>query len=378
MAKYGLRWMDSDMHLCEPIDLWDKYIDRKFRDMAPRWTGDMGKHHLLGNRAGAYVLPWEGDRNGHPYQVTDRIREQRFAVFAPYLTADRTHVDTDGQMRAMDAEGIDAAVLFPTLGQFFQNERVPKGLDLALARAYNDWLYDFCRINPQRLKLHALVPITDVAAAVEEIRRAVTKLGAVSIGPGTGRRDVRLDNPIYDPIWKECEELGVAVGFHGSQQVHLRERYKDSVLMGHANGRILEHMLAFMELLFGGMFERHPKLRCAFLEVGCSWVPYWLFRLEEHWEIFYKAEPELPKNVTMPPIEYWKRQCYTAVEADEWCLPGVIASIGDDNLVVSSDFPHFDSPFPEAFDRFMKIPNVSRESKAKILWDNTAKLYNLN
>jgi uncharacterized protein len=136
-------------------------------------------------------------------------------------------------------------------------------------------------------------------------------------------------------------------------------------------------MSTFMELLFGGVLERHPRLRIVFLEAGASWVPYWLFRLEEEWERFGELNPDLAGNVTMPPREYWRRQCYCSVEVDEWTLPGVITTIGDDNLVVSSDFPHFDCAFPEAGNRFLALAGVGDASKRKIMWDNCARLYNL-
>jgi hypothetical protein len=79
----------------------------------------------------------------------------------------------------------------------------------------------------------------------------------------------------------------------------------------------------------------------------------------------------------MPPIDYWKRQCWSGVEVDEWPLRGVMDLVGDENLVVSSDFPHFDSAFPEASERFLAIPGVSEESKRKIMWDNCARCYNI-
>jgi predicted TIM-barrel fold metal-dependent hydrolase len=149
-------------------------------------------------------------------------------------------------------------------------------------------------------------------------------------------------------------------------------------LFVHASARPVGHMCTFMELHFGGVLERHPRLRVVFLECGASWVPYWLFRLEEEGEKFQDLYPNFDQNVTMRPVEYWKRQCYCSVEVGEWSLPGVIATVGDDNLVVSSDFPHFDSEFPEAGEHFMAIQGVSVESKRKILWDNCARLYNLS
>jgi predicted TIM-barrel fold metal-dependent hydrolase len=148
--------------------------------------------------------------------------------------------------------------------------------------------------------------------------------------------------------------------------------------MSHATGRSIEHPLSFMELLYSGTLERHPNLRCVFLEAGCSWIVYWLFRFEEEWEKYSRADASLKDKIKMRPIDYWRRQCYSAIEVDEWSLPAVIDLVGDDNLVVSSDFPHFDSAFPHAFEHIMAIPNVSDDSKRKILWDNCARLYGMD
>jgi predicted TIM-barrel fold metal-dependent hydrolase len=255
---------------------------------------------------------------------------------------------------------------------------------MALACAYNDWLHDFCRRDPTRLKLCALIPLGDVEAATAEIERAATRLDAVGIFPITNHRNpdmsspARVDDPRYEPIWAAADLRNVAVAFHGAIQAHFRERYRDSEVLNHATGRAVEHPLTFLELLYGGVFERHPALRFAFLEAGCSWVLYWLFRAEEEWERYRDAIPGLSENVRMPPVDYWKRQCWSAVEVDEWTLPRVIDAIGDDNLVVSSDFPHFDSAFPHAFDRLMAIPGVEDASRRKILWDNCARLYGLD
>jgi predicted TIM-barrel fold metal-dependent hydrolase len=124
--------------------------------------------------------------------------------------------------------------------------------------------------------------------------------------------------------------------------------------------------------------ERHPGLRVAFLEAGASWIMYWLFRLEEEFEKSVEFTPELAERVRLRPIDYWRRQCFTSVEVEEWPLRWVIEMVGDECLMVSSDFPHHDCAFPEAFTKFMAIPGVSEASKRKILWDNTARLYNLD
>ena len=79
----------------------------------------------------------------------------------------------------------------------------------------------------------------------------------------------------------------------------------------------------------------------------------------------------------MPPVEYWKRQCFCSVEVGEWSLPGVIATIGDDNLVVSSDFPHFDCEFPHTTEHLVDASGLSERVIAKVGRENPARLYRL-
>ncbi|MPZ14895.1 MAG: amidohydrolase family protein [Chloroflexi bacterium] len=391
MARNGFKWIDSDMHLAEPGDLWDAYIDPKYRDSYRQWTKtDASFNSLLespgdpstatavaGSPARGAPVLGGADSGGQPHAFgAGELKQQRYGAYIPYLTEDGARILPEGQLRAMDTEGIDVAVLFPTVGGRGWRE-APNEVSLALCRAYNQWLHDFCQHDPGRLKVNALVPLGDVDAAMAELNRAVTKLGAVGVSPGSSRRDVRLDDPRFEPFWAEAERLNVAVTFHGSAQLHLQQRYPDHPLFNHATGRGIEHPLAFMELLGGGVFERHPNLRCVFLEAGCSWIIYWLFRLEEEWERYRVTMPNVRENVKLEPIEYWRRQCWSGVEVDEWPLRAVIDLLGDDNLVLSSDFPHFDSAFPEAFEHFMAIPGVSDDSRRKVLWTNCARLYGI-
>jgi len=352
--------MDSDMHLAEPGDLWDKYIEPELRDKVADWTGVTPDYNVL-------------TRSTIP--AIEQIRSTRTHLLLDYVSADGTCIDPAGQLKAMDTEGIDVAILFPTAGR--RTRTSDPGAIASLHRAYNSWLHDFCAYEPLRLKLNAIVSILDVEAAVAEVRRVASELGAVSVSIEGQTDATRFYDPMYEPLWAEAERHGITIGLHNFVQTFGRYADRPTAVYSHALGRPIEHACAFTELLFGGVLERHPRLRFVFLEAGCSWLPYWLFRLEEEWEKFLPIDEELARNVTMPPIEYWRRQCWTSVEVDEWPLRSVVDIVGGDNLVLSSDFPHFDSAFPHARDRFMAIPGVGVESKRKILWDNCARLYNL-
>lgn len=377
MGRRGFRWIDSDMHLAEPADLWRPYMGAEFAAEYRRWTPADPSFSSLREP------PFSAATGAIPVATIaasqqSAIKERRYGDYLPYVASDGSSIGPDGQIRAMEVEGIDVAVLFPTLGLAGLRD-APPDVAMALARAYNDWLREFCCHDPDRLKLAALVPLGEPETAASEIRRVAREHGAVGIFPITVSAGValRLDDPCYEPVWAEAERQNVALAFHGSIQVHLRERYRGAEALTHATGRSVEHPLTFLELLFGGVLERHPTLRVAFLEAGCSWVPYWLFRAEEEWERYRAEVPGLAENVRMRPVDYWRRQCWSAVEVDEWPLRMVVDLLGDDNWVVSSDFPHFDSAFPHAFDRFTALAGVSDESKRKILFDNCAQLYRL-
>ena len=122
------------------------------------------------------------------------------------------------------------------------------------------------------------------------------------------------------------------------------------------------------------MLARHPNLRVAFLEGNCSWLPFFLWRLDEHWERVGDVHaPEL----TMAPSAYWKRQCFASAEADEEPVKYTIDYLGTSNgLVFSTDFPHGDSKFPESIDRFLQL-DISEADKRQILWDNCAAYYGI-
>ena len=370
---------DSDLHVIEPPDLWQRYIDPAFRHVAPVGLTELPrdirvkvKSHIL-LRLGR-VRPM---RNGATPWKTDQEN-----VFAE---AEARNWDATSQIAAMDREGLDVAVLFPSRGLFVLGLDLPQvvgtdGLEpefaAAIARGYNDWLHDFCRADPVRLLGAAMVAPHNVPAAVAETRRCVEELGfrAVFLAPGSvGRRP--WHHADYDPLWAECERLDIPVTFHGGGQTHLRPDFSleilDKLMMWHTFNQPLGMMTVAVSLTGGGVLERFPKLRVGLLEGNCGWAPWLLHRLDEHWEWVGRYEaPELKRK----PSEYFRSNCFLAVEADEETVADYVRWFGDDNLVFSTDYPHADSKFPRSLEYLGKLP-LSEESRRKILWDNWCRLY---
>ena len=381
--KNGLRIADSDMHVFEPADLWQRYIDPVYRHAAPiglsELTRDMRvrvKSHVL-LRLGA-VRPASGAA-ANAWRAGDEDS---------YAAAERRGWDPPSQLAAMDREGLDIAVLFPSRGLFVLGLDTPQmigadGLEppfaAAIARAYNDWLFDFCRAAPDRLLGAGMVAPHDPDAAVLEARRCVEELGfkAIFLHPGCVNRRP-WHHAAYDPLWAECQRLDVTVAFHGGGQTHLKPDYSlevlDKLMMWHTFNQPLGIMTVLVSITAGGVLERFPDLRVALLEGNCSWAPWLLHRLDEHYEWVGAMEaPEL----TRKPSEYFRRNCFLSVEADEATVSQYTDWFGDDNLVFSTDYPHADSQYPKAVDGFFKLP-LCAAAQRKILWDNWCRLYKVD
>ena len=141
----------------------------------------------------------------------------------------------------------------------------------------------------------------------------------------------------------------------------------------HACSHSMEQMLALEAMTLGGVLERFPRLKVAFLEGNGSWLPFWLWRLDEHWD-----NPGRYENpaLRLKPSAYFYRQCFVSVECGELPACQAVASCGADHFVFSTDYPHYDTQYPEATAKFLELP-LSEESQRKILWDNCARLYDI-
>jgi predicted TIM-barrel fold metal-dependent hydrolase len=373
---------DSDLHVMEPPDLWQRYIDPAFRHAAPVGLCEMRRDMRVRVKSRVVLR-------------TGAVRPQRAAAAggtgwrsehdSVYAAAEARGWDAASQVAAMDQEGLDLAVLFPSRGLFvlgldscamMGTDGLEPDFAAAIARAYNDWLRDFCAFAPERMLGAAMVAPHDVAAAAAEARRAVLELGmkAVFLAPGCIDRRPWHD-PHYDPLWREIERLDVPLAFHGGGQTYLRPDFSleifDRLMMWHTFSQPLGIMTAAVSLCAGGVLERFPALRVALLEGNCAWAPWLFHRLDEHYEWVGSFEA---RDLTMKPSEYFRRNCYLSVEADEEPARQYVEWFGDANLVFSTDYPHGDSKFPHAVEAFAKLP-LPEDSLRRIIGENWSRLY---
>ena len=384
--KNGFKVVDSDMHLIEPADLWQRYMDRKFRDAAP-----MGNNAPIPRNIGVDLSGGRPSqhREAQPHMANwfRALSAHMTPVESEYEFAAQRNWNGESQVLAMDREGIDVAVLYPSRGLFVLgvdssetagSDGIDPELATAIARAYNDWLYEFMAPDRKRMYGAAMVAPHDAKAAAAETRRCVEKYGfkAIFLLPGQINKRPWHD-PYYDVLWAECEQLGITVGFHGGGPDHLNDFGQglyDKLMLWHTFSHCVGPMAALVSFAGGGVLERFPRLRAGFLEANCSWAPWLLARLDDHYEEYIgRFEVKLSKL----PSEHFRDNCYVSVEADEKPCGMVIEYLGDNNVVFSTDYPHPDSKFPHAVDKFLSMP-LRDEVRRKFLWDNCVRLYNLD
>jgi predicted TIM-barrel fold metal-dependent hydrolase len=361
-SQQRFRVIDIDTHLIEPESIWAEYLPVGYRSVAPRIVIDSDGYRRT--CMGGITM----GRDGMPSPDTP----------ANWASLERGGFEPDARLEAMDAEGIEAMVLYPTMANKFGGLR-----DIETAavfcRAYNNWVNDFRAPAPSRLLPMAVVPQLSVAETLAETRRAVGQLGLPGVllrpNPVGGRT---LDDPAWEPLWFLLEELRVPLGLHeGTSGAFIPTFGQDrtqNFMFRHMVSHPFEQMMAMLQLIGGGVLDRHPDLRVCFVEAGCGWVPYWLERMEHH----MKEWAHMTFPLALHPTEYFWRQCFVSTDSEEEAgLNAVLDTVGPDGICWSTDYPHSDHVWKGVADSFTNRTDLSDEVKAKVIGENAARAFNL-
>jgi predicted TIM-barrel fold metal-dependent hydrolase len=376
MAKFG--FIDTDSHVVEPDDLWDKYLDPKFRDDAPVTRVGYSTDE---NGFGFFNNVTVGDCN-QPFGSfgVNTVMPNLGEVYDEYA---RAGFPASSYIDAMDKTGIDCMVLYPT-ACLYTNEAPKTRGDVAAAyrRAYNDWLADFCSDGEGRLIGAGALDLRDPELAAKEAARSVKELGfkAVTINPSrVGPYPIYA--PEMDRLWATISDLDVPVGVHcgalNASDTYLYEMYPGLMYAQGISAFIFGNMAAIASFIIGGVLDRHPELRIAHLESGSGWLVPWLHRMQVGNQA--GREDILIPGLTMQPMDYFRRQCFISTEPGDPAIKDVIAGLGDECVVVATDFSHPEGrQYARAREDIAGLEGVSDESKRKITWDNALRLYPLD
>ena len=375
---------DSDLHVMEPPDLWERYIEPAYAHAAPRGLSEIPrdmrvkvKNHVMLRLGAVRPAAPLGPKGGGWRPEHDNV----------YAASEARGWDAQSQIDAMDAEGLSMAVLFPSRGLFVLGldsvEQVgTDGLEpeyaTAIARAYNNWMKDFCDLSPDRMFGAGMVAPHDVPGAVEEARRCVEELGfkAIFLAPATVNRRP-WHHPAYDPLWAEVERLDVPISFHGGGQTYLTPDFSlevfDKLMLWHTFSQPLGIQFVTVCFCGGGILERFPEpaaraARGQLLVGAVAALP-----ARRALRVDRCARGPRPHHAAVGVLQ---AERWISLEADEEPAPHFISTFGDERLLFSTDYPHGDSKFPHAVDAFDKLP-ISDESKARIVSTNWSDLYKI-
>ena len=392
--------IDADGHIIEPPDLWERYLEPKFRERAVRIkVGADGWEYLEVDGRPAKCTP-KGTLGrlssmGRQVQEMKRRREewrtggrQGPPPFIP-ATPDETYLkgagygtmDPKERLKKMDSDGLSKSVLFPTLGLNWEAETRDADYAAACCRAYNRWIADFCRDSGGRLVPAAHISLIDPAQAAAELYRAAKdgcKIAFVS--PYTMTRKPH-GHPDHDVVFAAAQELDIPLAVHPNfepQEFTIHTRFEPirgprAIWYGDMftnQGSIM----AFSTLFVFGVFDKFPRLKVVVLESGAGWIGWWLNRADA---LFKETLLGGALPLAEPPSYYFQRQCFSSGDPDEMVLRHIIDYVGADKFFWASDFPHADHPVNYMEELWELVEKMSPQGRRGILGENVAQALKL-
>ena len=291
------------------------------------------------------------------------------------LGKERVHVnplpketyDVGLRLKGMKKQNVDMQILsvVPPMTYY----ALDKGLNRELSASLNDSLLKIVDENPGKFRCMAQIPLQDPKAAAKELERAV-KAGHLGCQIGSNVAGTNLDDKKLDPVWRMAQKLDVPIFIHPTDVIGVNDRLKDYYLRNFI-GNPLDTTIAAASLIFGGVFDRFPKIKFLLSHVG-GFTPW----IRGRWQHGYGERQEPKVNKAKAPENYINKFYYDTIIHNADAFEFAVKSLGVNRILYGTDYP-FDMG---NLSRAEKIPGLSRFSKkdqGKMLEGNVKKLYKL-
>jgi uncharacterized protein len=284
-----------------------------------------------------------------------------------------TSTDLDMWRAMLDTVGAEGAVLYPSIG-FAVSLIQHAEWATAVATAYNNWIEATYTRKDRRLLAAGLLPVQDPAAAVKELRRCREQRAGfgVMVLPSVTKLPMGYGHKVFWPIYEEAERLDMPLALHGSPSWGFGLDHLDEFVKVHTLSHPLPLFIQLTDLVFSGVFDAFPRLRFAFLEAGCGWVPWFVDRLEHEYHSIFGIEARKrlrrsPRQVLCDGDQFW-----VGIGARERHLADCIGVMGSERLMYASDFPH-EPPQGEILEEIEGLaasPHFTTPQKEQLLGKN--------
>ena len=361
--------ISADSHITEAPGTYRDYIDAKWRDKAPRieYVDKIGDAFLIDgfNRPVALGLVAAA---GKPAEEL-RMAGVRFEELH------RGGWDPDARMEDQRRDGVDAEIIYPTVGMVLCNHP-DMDYKKACFDAYNRWIAEYCGKHPARLLGCGQTAMRTPEEGIEDLK-SIKALGLRGVMMPGNPAVEDYDSRAYDRFWEAAIELGLPLSFH-----ILTDR--NSTFGSKVRGPAMNGFLAIVRgcqdimgtLVLGGVFERHPALKIVCVEADAGWVPHYMYRMDHAYK---RHRNWLPAGQALSklPSEYFRENIYTTFQ-DDWVAFRVADLMNWHRLCWANDFPHSDSTWPDSQAMLAEhTRHLTPEQKQAILCDNVAELYGI-
>ena len=362
--------IDADGHVQESEATWS-FLDSRYHERRPLPVslGVLDTYHGPWNSVwiiDGELNPKMGGRG--PFINASPVTAAR-ATAKPYSAGAQTMEDMPARLADLDKYNIDYQVVMPSV--FLYSLTDDPDFNRALARSYNRFMARACEKSKGRVFFAGVIPVLDVKHAVQEAREA-RQTGAVAAFVAGGMAGSKsMGSSQFDLLYDELCKLDIPLVLHfGSWSPPQRIIYED-IIDTRFNALTLPAVMGIHSMITHGVFERFPQLRVAVLEVGSMWVPYVMHQVSRHYDA------GLFRDMKRSPSEYARAgNLWVSCEADE-DIRYVGQWIGEDHLVMASDYPHWDASREENMAQALVKTKLSAETTEKILYSNPKTLYNL-
>ena len=365
MVGEAARLISADSHIFEPLDLWQRALGERFGESTPRplseHKGKKGRFFHTGRRVAA---------------VADADAEHRDAGHH------RAGYEPEPRLRYQAEAGIAAELIYPTYMLLVMHNTNVACLKAA-AEVYNDWLADYVSADPVRLIGVGVAPLVDVDWATTELERCARRgFKGVMVNCREPQGCPPYRDPSYDAFWARVCEMDLPVTLHsltGWAPGGFQSQTDDAI--GNAPGASLDvsyeiQLTMANDFVFGRIFDRFPDLKIVCSEFEFSWVPFFMWRLEQ-------IQIAFAKRLNLAKLDLERAGDYVRTRVwHGWIDDGygarVAHDVGIDRILWGSDFPHVRSVGLEARTAVAKmLDGLTADEQRKILGENTAGLYAL-
>jgi len=350
------RLISADSHVNEPPEMFAERLPVGLRDRGPHLETIDGVECLVMEGMRPRKLP-----RGRDALTGEALARAQAGGWEPQL-----------RLRDQDRDGVSGEVIFPTLGLQACFMAPDAELQMALARAYNDWLAEIFVPYPQRFAAAAIIPMLDVEAACREATRAA-KLGLRSLFLPCQVPARPYNDPAYDPFWAVAQDTGLTLTFHAGTGHEPRiERGAGGAVINYLLGSQIDGAHVVLYLTMSGVLERFPRMQFVTVETGSAWLAWVMTTMDEIYEKHHMwARPKLE----LKPSDYVRRQGHVTFQNDPVGVHNRTFT-GVDALVWGSDYPHPEGTWPESRASLAEqLAGVPDDEAAKMAGGTAARLF---